>query len=355
VIEALTEAGLADCTSTIATVNNSDTINITSNGKQIYSQSRAELHTLWSSTSYEIAKLRDNPDCAQQEFDNISQTTDGIKTDLSFDIDHSIITPYIKTNVKPKIAILREQGVNGQVEMGAAFDKAQFEAVDVHMSDILSGRISLEEFKGLVACGGFSYGDVLGAGGGWAKTILLNEKARNEFSAFFQRKDVFGLGICNGCQMLSQLSHMIPGAEHWPRFHNNISEQFEARYSMVEIQPSPSIFLTGMEGSKLPIAVAHGEGRAVFKHSSAQHLLDQQLVSLQYIDNMGNPTEHYPENPNGSEAGITGLTSKDGRFTIMMPHPERLFRTVQYSWHPDHWNEDGPWMRMFRNARVWVA
>ncbi|HIL03918.1 MAG TPA: phosphoribosylformylglycinamidine synthase, partial [Candidatus Thioglobus autotrophicus] len=258
VVAALTEAGLADCTSTIATINNSDTINITSNGKQIYSQSRAELHTLWSSTSYEIAKLRDNPDCAQQEFDNISQTTDGIKTDLSFDIDHSIITPYIKTNVKPKIAILREQGVNGQVEMGAAFDKAQFDAVDVHMSDILSGRISLEEFKGLVACGGFSYGDVLGAGRGWASSILYNARAKDQFETFFNREDSFALGVCNGCQMMSNLRDIVPGSENWPSFSRNVSEQFEARFSSVKIGKSHSIFLNDMQDSIMPIAIAHG-------------------------------------------------------------------------------------------------
>ncbi len=348
VIEALTEAGLADCTSTIATVNNSDTINITSNGKQIYSQSRAELHTLWSSTSYEIAKLRDNPDCAQQEFDNISQTTDGIKTDLSFDIDHSIITPYIKTNVKPKIAILREQGVNGQVEMGAAFDKAQFDAVDVHMSDILSGRISLEEFKGLVACGGFSYGDVLGAGRGWASSILYNARAKDEFETFFNREDSFALGVCNGCQMMSNLRDIIPGSQNWPSFSRNVSEQFEARFSSVKIGKSHSIFLNDMQDSIMPIAIAHGEGKASFGGNSINN------IALQYVDHQGDTTQAYPHNPNGSEQGVAGVTNDSGRVTIMMPHPERVFRAVQNSHHSKDWNERSPWMRMFENARAWV-
>ena len=348
VIEALAEAGLADCTSTIATVNNSDTINITSNGKQIYSQSRAELHTLWSSTSYEIAKLRDNPDCAQQEFDNISQTTDGIKTDLSFDIDHSIITPYIKTNVKPKIAILREQGVNGQVEMGAAFDKAQFDAVDVHMSDILSGRISLEEFKGLVACGGFSYGDVLGAGRGWASSILYNARAKDEFETFFNREDSFALGVCNGCQMMSNLRDIIPGSQNWPSFSRNVSEQFEARFSSVKIGKSHSIFLNDMQDSIMPIAIAHGEGKASFVGNSINN------IALQYVDHQGDTTQAYPHNPNGSEQGVAGVTNDSGRVTIMMPHPERVFRAVQNSHHSKDWNERSPWMRMFENARAWV-
>jgi phosphoribosylformylglycinamidine synthase len=253
------------------------------------------------------------------------------------------------------VAILREQGVNGQIEMAAAFDRAGFKAVDVHMTDIISGRVSLKQFKGLVACGGFSYGDVLGAGGGWAKTILLNPRARDEFAAFFSRTDSFGLGVCNGCQMLSQLREMIPGAAHWPRFYRNASEQFEGRLATVEVLESPSLFLQGMAGSILPIAIAHGEGRAVFDTASAEQVLAEGLVGLRYVDNYGKATEHYPENPNGSPLGITGLTTQDGRFTTMMPHPERVFRAVQHSWKPDEWLEDGPWLRMFRNARVWVG
>jgi phosphoribosylformylglycinamidine synthase len=252
------------------------------------------------------------------------------------------------------MAILREQGVNGQVEMAASFHKAGFECVDVHMSDILSGRVTLDSFKGLVACGGFSYGDVLGAGEGWAKSILFNSRARDQFQAFFERQDSFALGVCNGCQMLSNLKALIPGTEHWPHFVRNRSEQFEARFVMTEVADSQSILLQGMVGSKMPIAVAHGEGRAEFTSVTAQQLVKQQ-VSLRYIENNGELAERYPANPNGSPEGIAGLTNADGRVTIMMPHPERVIRAVQNSWHPDDWEEDAPWMRLFRNARVWVG
>ena len=355
VMQALDAAGLGDMTHAFGIVNDDDELRVHSDEQIIYQEKRSRLQKYWAENSYRMQALRDNADCAKQEFERLDDENDaGMPIELSFDLDEDVAAPFIQTGVRPAVAILREQGINGQVEMAAAFDKAGFTAIDVHMTDIISGRVSLADFKGLVACGGFSYGDVLGAGGGWAKTILLNSKARDEFDAFFHRDDVFGLGICNGCQMLSQLSHMIPGAEHWPRFHKNISEQFEARYASVEVKASPSIFLQGMEGSKLPIAVAHGEGRAVFVKASPETVLEEGLVSLQYIDNKGITTEHYPENPNGSPQGITGLTSTNGRFTIMMPHPERLFRTVQYSWCPDDWGKDGPWMRMFRNARAWV-
>jgi phosphoribosylformylglycinamidine synthase len=348
VLDAIAAAGLSDYTQTIATLNTADNINIITNGKTIYTKSRADLHTLWSSTSYEIAKLRDNPECAKQEFDSVSQITDGIKTDLSFELNQSIVTPYIKTNVKPKIAILREQGVNGQVEMGAAFTKAEFDAVDVHMSDILSGRVSLKEFKGLVACGGFSYGDVLGAGRGWASSILYNAKAKDEFEAFFNRDDSFTLGVCNGCQMISNLTDIIPGSKNWPSFNRNTSEQFEARFSSVKIGESNSIFLKDMAGSTMPIAIAHGEGRAIFTGNEINN------IALQYVDHAGVVTQAYPHNPNGSEQGVAGLTNDSGRVTIMMPHPERVFRAVQYSHHPKDWDERSPWMRMFENARAWV-
>ena len=256
----------------------------------------------------------------------------------------------------PPVAVLREQGVNGQLEMAAAFDRAGFDAVDVHMSDILEGRISLKSFQGLVACGGFSYGDVLGAGGGWAKSALFNSRARDQFSSFFARPDTFALGVCNGCQMLSHLHELIPGARQWPRFVRNRSEQFEARMLMVEIPESPSLFLQGMAGSVLPVVIAHGEGRVNFRaHTDRQRLEERGLVAMRYVNNYGEPTDRYPANPNGSPGGITGLTTEDGRFTIMMPHPERLFRAVQYSWRPDGWGEDGPWMRIFRNAREWVG
>ncbi len=238
--------------------------------------------------------------------------------------------------------------------MAAAFDRAGFEAVDVHMSDVIEGRVSLKDFNGLVACGGFSYGDVLGAGEGWAKSILFNGRARSEFEAFFQRKDSFALGVCNGCQMMSNLHEIIPGADSWAHFVRNKSEQFEARFVMVEVAKSPSLFLDGMAGSRLPIVVAHGEGYAEFR--DAAHLQSAQpLVALRYVDHYGKPTESYPFNPNGSPQGITGLTTPDGRFTIMMPHPERVFRAAQHSWRPEGWGEDGPWLRMFRNARKWVG
>jgi phosphoribosylformylglycinamidine synthase len=253
------------------------------------------------------------------------------------------------------MAILREQGVNGQIEMAAAFDRAGFSAIDVHMSDIISGRFSLADAHGMVACGGFSYGDVLGAGEGWAKSILFNDRARDEFAAFFERADSFGLGVCNGCQMLSNLHELIPGTELWPHFVRNQSEQFEARFSLVEVMPSPSLFFKGMEGSRMPVAVAHGEGRAEF--ADQQHLeklKDAGLMALRFVDHTGEATERYPHNPNGSPQGITGLCNGDGRFTILMPHPERVFRATQNSWHPDEWQEDSPWMRLFRNARVWL-
>ena len=315
--------------------------------------SRSELQRAWSETSWHMQTLRDNPECADEEYARISDPQDpGLSPYLSFDPDADIAAPFINSGAAPKMAILREQGVNGQVEMAAAFDKAGFETVDVHMSDIISGRVSLESFKGMVACGGFSYGDVLGAGGGWARSILFNNKARDEFEAFFNREDSFSLGVCNGCQMLSGLRELIPGAEHWPRFVRNRSEQFEARLSLVEILESESLLLRGMAGSRIPIAVAHGEGRAEF---ASAHDMQNAQVSLRYVENSGAVAERYPSNPNGSPGGITGLTTTDGRVTIMMPHPERVFRTVQFSWAPDGWGEASPWLRLFRNARTWVG
>ena len=301
--------------------------------------------------------LRDNPLCAQQEYDRILDKQDaGLHSLLTFDPTLDIAAPYIATGKHPKMAILREQGINGQLEMAAAFDRAGFEAYDVHMSDIISGRISLKDFAGFVACGGFSYGDVLGAGEGWAKSILFNSRARDEFSGFFERSDSFALGVCNGCQMMSNLHSIIPGAERWPHFVRNKSEQFEARFAMVEILDSPSLFFSDMAGSRIPIAVSHGEGYAEFSSEADVHqVLADRLVSMRFVDNGGRPTEIYPYNPNGSVQGITGLTTGDGRFTITMPHPERVFRTVQHSWHPEDWGEDSPWMRMFRNARKFIG
>jgi phosphoribosylformylglycinamidine synthase len=297
--------------------------------------------------------LRDNPECARQEFERILDRADpGLGAQLSFDPGDDIAAPFINSGNRPRLAVLREQGVNGQVEMAAAFDRAGFRAVDVHMSDIIAGRVSLADFKGFAACGGFSYGDVLGAGEGWAKSILFNARARDDFEGFFQRPDVFALGVCNGCQMMSNLHAIIPGAHAWPHFVRNRSEQFEARFVLAEVQDSPSILFDGMAGSRMPIVVAHGEGYAEFE-TPAQ--METARVAMRYVDHTGRPTETYPLNPNGSPGGITGLTTADGRFTIIMPHPERVFRTVQHSWHPDGWGEDGPWLRMFRNARKWVG
>ncbi|MCP1641718.1 phosphoribosylformylglycinamidine synthase [Pseudomonas citronellolis] len=357
VLAQFSAAGLGDCVAVIGQPVNGDAIELGFNGEPVYSAERRLLQRIWSETSYQIQRLRDNAECADQEFDGLlAEDNPGLSAKLSFDVNDDIAAPYIKKGVRPQVAILREQGVNGQVEMAAAFDRAGFAAVDVHMSDILAGRVSLEDFKGLVACGGFSYGDVLGAGEGWAKSILFNARARDGFQAFFERKDSFALGVCNGCQMMSNLHELIPGTEFWPHFVRNRSEQFEARVAMVQVQESQSIFLQGMAGSRLPIAIAHGEGHAEFESEEA--LLESDLsgcVALRFVDNHGKVTESYPANPNGSPRGITGLTSRDGRVTIMMPHPERVFRAVQNSWRPDEWQEDGGWMRMFRNARVWVG
>jgi len=356
VLAQFSAAGLGDCVAVIGQPINNGYVSISLGGNEVFSGDRRLLQQQWAETSYRIQRLRDNVDCADQEFDALlEEDNPGLSVKLSFDVNQDIAAPYIKRGVRPQVAVLREQGVNGQVEMAAAFDRAGFTAVDVHMSDILSGRISLEDFKGLVACGGFSYGDVLGAGEGWAKSILFNARARDGFQAFFERSDSFALGVCNGCQMMSNLHELIPGSESWPHFVRNRSEQFEARVAMVQVQESPSIFLQGMTGSRLPIAIAHGEGHAEFENEAA--LLEADLsgtVALRYIDNHGRVTERYPANPNGSPRGITGLTTRDGRVTIMMPHPERVFRAVTNSWRPDEWQEDGGWMRMFRNARVWV-
>ncbi len=355
VVEVLIHAGLIDCVHLIGkVVVDEQTLVIRHSGETIFEARRAQLQTWWSEVSYRMQALRDNPDCAKQQFERIVDDEDpGLNAVLTFSVDDDVSAPFI-LGAKPKVAILREQGVNGHLEMAVAFDRAGFTSVDVHMSDIIEGRVSLRDFSGLAACGGFSYGDVLGAGGGWAKSILFNPLAREEFAAFFNRPDTFGLGVCNGCQMMSGLKELIPGAEHWPRFLRNNSEQFEARVALVEVQKSPSILLAGMEGSRLPVVIAHGEGRAEFDIDSAM-ALERESVSLCYVDNFGELTTEFPANPNGSPFGITGLTTTDGRFTIMMPHPERCVRTVQNSWHPDNWGEYGPWMRLFRNARMWVG
>ncbi len=350
--KAFTDAGLSDCLHELGKVQEEDQITIHNNGMPLFSASRESLQQAWSETSYHMQRLRDNPECAQQEFDAITHEDKGLNVNLSFNLNDDVAAPYIKTGVRPKIAVLREQGVNGQIEMAAAFDRAGFDAIDVHMSDVISGDIVFDDFKGLVACGGFSYGDVLGAGEGWAKSILFNSRARDVFESYFNRDDTFSLGVCNGCQMMANIKTLIPGAEQWPHFVRNDSEQFEGRFSMVEVMESPSILMQGMAGSYMPIAVAHGEGRAEYR-SHEQRKQAQSL--LRYVDHNAKATEVYPLNPNRSPEGLTGFCSDDGRATIMMPHPERVFRTVQHSWHPDEWQEDSPWMRMFRNARVWVG
>ncbi|RMG35639.1 MAG: phosphoribosylformylglycinamidine synthase [Gammaproteobacteria bacterium] len=348
----LEQAGLGHCSQLIGTLREDERIVIRHRDRPVFASNRPTLQQAWSETTREMQALRDNPACAAEEFERIGQEDPGLHAHLTFDPDDDIVAPYIE-KTRPRVAILREQGVNGQVEMAVSFHKAGFECVDVHMSDILDGRVDLESFQGLVACGGFSFGDVLGAGEGWAKSILFHSRARDQFQAFFERDNTFALGVCNGCQMLSNLKELIPGAEHWPHFVRNRSEQFEARFVMVEVTDSPSILLDGMAGSRMPIAVAHGEGRAEFADPAQLQAVNDR-VALRYVENDGSVAVRYPANPNGSPEGITGLCNADGRVTIMMPHPERVIRTVQNSWHPDHWEEDGPWMRLFRNARRWV-
>ena len=333
--------------------NDKDEIRLRRNARLVFSAPRSELLQAWSETSHRIARLRDDAECARQEFDALADAADpGLSVALAYDPSDDVAAPMIATGARPAIAILREQGVNSQAEMAAAFARAGFAPYDVHMSDLQSGRVDLARFHGVAACGGFSYGDVLGAGQGWAKSILFNPKLREAFEAFFGRADTFALGVCNGCQMMAHLGGIIPGAQHWPTFQRNRSEQFEARFVMTEVLESPSILLAGMAGSRMPIVVSHGEGQAVFRDPADR---GRALAALRFVDNRGAPTEAYPFNPNGSPAGVTGFTTADGRFTIMMPHPERTFRSVQMSWYPAELGEDSPWMRMFRNARRWLA
>jgi len=348
--------GLGDCLHPLGVAVAGDDILVRDGAAVLLGDSRGRLQQLWSRTSYEIQALRDNPDCAREEFERITAPDPGLSARLCFDSAQDIGAPFIATGARPPVAILREQGVNGQVEMAAAFHRAGFTPVDVHMSDLLAGRRDLAGFRGLVACGGFSYGDVLGAGEGWAKGILFNPRLREAFTTFFERDDTFTLGVCNGCQMVSALRELIPGAGHWPRFVRNRSEQFEARLALVRVEATPSVLLADMAGSHLPIAVAHGEGRAEFSAAAAQAACEADgVVALRYLENDLSVAERYPANPNGSPAGIAGLTSGDGRATIMMPHPERVFRTVQHSWAPPGWGEEGGWLRLFRNARRWLG
>lgn len=354
VLQILKEHSLAHCAHVVGELNDTDKIEVAYKGDILFEDPRVQLHRLWSATSYHMQSLRDNPTCAQQEYDALLDVHNpGLNSQLSFDIPFTF--PTILT-AQPKVAILREQGVNGHYEMAAAFERVGFLPIDVHMSDILAGKVDLKQFQGLVACGGFSYGDVLDAGRGWANSILFNPKARDQFTEFFTLTNTFVLGVCNGCQMLSHLKSLIPGAGHWPTFNRNQSEQFEARLSLVKVRPSPSLFFQGMEDSIIPIVVSHGEGQTNFKtQNEALLLLEKNQVPLQYVNNYGDITETYPANPNGSFQGITGLTNEDGRFTLMMPHPERVFRSVQFSWYPPEWHpEFSPWIKLFENARRWV-
>ncbi|WP_019615888.1 phosphoribosylformylglycinamidine synthase [Psychromonas ossibalaenae] len=353
VLNTLAGHGLASNSLVIGSLNETDQIEFTRDGNDVLVAPRSEFRSIWAETTLKMQSLRDNPACALEEFELKSDLQDpGLSAKLTFDINEDVAAPYISTGVLPRMAVLREQGVNSQQEMAAAFNRAGFSAVDVHMSDVLSGDVQLADFAGLAACGGFSYGDVLGAGEGWAKSILFNAQAREQFQAFFERENSFALGVCNGCQMLSNLHELIPGADLWPRFVRNNSERFEARFSLVEVQKTNSLFLNDMAGSYMPIAVSHGEGRVEVKDQAHLDAIEASgSIALRFINNYGKNTEQYPANPNGSPNGITGLTSQDGRVTIMMPHPERVFRTAANSWHPEEWKEDSPWMRMFRNVR----
>ena len=353
VAEVMREAGLASVCHFVGEVVDDDALTISANGAELARLDRADLQKAWTEVSWQIDRGRDNPACADSEFARIERKEDtGLFAKTTFDVNEDVAAPMILTGVRPKIAILREQGVNSQTEMAAAFTRAGFDAYDVHMTDLLTGRADLAEFTGLACCGGFSYGDVLGAGGGWAKTILHNDRMVEMFRTFFNREDTFGLGICNGCQMMSHLRDLIPGASHWPEFVRNTSEQFEARLVNVEVLESPSIFFAGMAGSVMPVVNSHGEGRVQFLRPEDAALVK---AAARFVDPCGNPTEVYPYNPNGSKGGLTSVTTEDGRFTIMMPHPERSHRAQQLSWHPAEWTDASGWMRMFRNARKWVG
>jgi phosphoribosylformylglycinamidine synthase len=355
VVAAARDAGIA--ATLIGTPGDGGSIRIDARGSRVFDEARVDLHRAWSATTHAMQRLRDNPLAADQEYARLADQDDrGLVPALTFDAHEDVAAPFIGRGARPRVAILREQGVNGQVEMAAAFTRAGFDAYDVHMTDLETRRHALATFQGIVACGGFSYGDVLGAGEGWAKSILFHSRLRDAFSEYFARPDTFALGVCNGCQMMSALREIIPGTQHWPRFVRNRSEQFEGRLSLVEVVESPSLFFAGMAGSRMPIAVAHGEGRAEFAHPNAlDALVRDKLLALRFVENDGRPAERYPANPNGSPRGLTGITTPDGRVTLLMPHPERVYRTAQNSWHPDEWGEDSPWMRIWRNARVWVG
>ena len=348
----LEKHGLQDASHIIGQPTDTGRMRVFCNDQSLYDRPVTELHATWSELTYQMQAQRDNPECASQEFDGIADVED---PGMNFSVPFTI-SPTAMEGSRPRIAALREQGVNGQVEMAAAFDAAGFDSVDVTMTDLIEGRVDLVDFHGLVACGGFSYGDVLGAGAGWARSILFHERLRDRFAAFFARPDTFALGVCNGCQMLAHLKELIPGAERWPSFERNRSEQFEARYVTVEVLESTSVLLRGMAGARLPIPCAHGEGRVQFaSDADRQAASDAGQICMRYVDNYGQPTERYPLNPNGSPGGITGLATEDGRVTIMMPHPERVFRHLQLSWKPADWaGEESPWLKLFQNARAFV-
>lgn len=354
---AFANVGLGNVVHRLGKPSSDNRVLIRRGAETLLDEKRTVLRGIWSETTFAMQSLRDDAACAAEEQAARTDESDpGRTVKLMFNPAEDVAAPFVKKGVRPRVAILREQGVNGQVEMAAAFHRAGFESVDVHMSDILAGRFDLSGFRGLAACGGFSYGDVLGAGEGWAKSILFNGRARAVFEAFFARPDTFTLGVCNGCQAVSNLKEIIPGAQHWPRFVRNRCEQFEARLAMVRIEESPSVLLRGMAGSVLPIAVAHGEGRAEFESAEHQATLERSgLVAVRFVDNHARVADRYPANPNGSPSAMTAITTPDGRVTILMPHPERVFRTVQFSWHPDDWGDDGPWLRLFRNARAFVG
>jgi phosphoribosylformylglycinamidine synthase len=355
VLDCLATHALADCTRVIATPTAELRLRVRSD-RMLLDEAWRDLRRAWSQTSYRMRRLRDEPECAEEELAaQLDEHDPGLSQQLTFDPQHDPAGPLIARGARPRVAVLREQGVNGQIEMAAVLDRAGFEAHDVHMSDLLAGRRSLAGFSGLVACGGFSYGDVLGAGGGWARSILMHERTRAEFAQFFCRPDTFSLGVCNGCQMFALLRDLIPGATHWPRFLRNRSEQFEARFCLAQIAESPSVLLAGMHGSRLPVAVAHGEGRPQFAEGDLQYCRDHKLIAFRYAHNDGTPACSYPANPNGAIDAIAALTSDDGRVTITMPHPERVYRSVQNSWHPRTAGEDSGWMRLFRNARLWLG
>jgi phosphoribosylformylglycinamidine synthase len=345
--------GLIECAQRIARPTTAPVIRIDDDGDTLAEWRWDELFDAWWSVTHAMQALRDNPECADEERAAVRRfDAPGLQPKLAFDPADDIAAPFIATGAKPRVAILREQGVNGQIEMASAFTRAGFSAVDVHMSDLIAGRVALDSFSGFAACGGFSYGDVLGAGRGWATSILERDASRDAFAEFFAREDTFALGVCNGCQMLAQLKAIIPGAAHWPIFLRNRSEQFEARLGLLEVVESPSLFFRGMAGSRIPVAIAHGEGRAQFDtplDRASAH------VSLRYVAADGSAAERYPANPNGSTDAVAGLASDDGRVTLLMPHPERTPRSANLSWAPREWHEDSPWLRMFRNARIWVG